>query len=80
MKTQIQKWGNSLALRIPKSFADEMGLKQNSSVQLIIKEGVLVIAPDTESMWTLEELLSQVTEDNIHHEWETGPAKGEEIW
>jgi len=57
-----------------------MGLKQNSSVQLIIKEGVLVIAPDTESMWTLEELLSQVTEDNIHHEWETGPAKGEEIW
>jgi len=80
LKTQIQKWGNSLALRIPKSFADEMGLKQNSSVQLIIKEGVLVIAPDTESMWTLEELLSQVTEDNIHHEWETGPAKGEEIW
>ncbi len=80
MKTQVQKWGNSLALRIPKSFANEMGLGQNSSVQLMIKEGVLVIAPDTESAWTLEELLREVTEDNIHHEWETGPPEGDETW
>jgi antitoxin MazE len=80
MKTRIQKWGNSLALRIPKSFADEMGLEQNSSVQLMIKEGALLIAPDAEPKWSLEELLSQVTEDNIHREWETGPAEGDEIW
>ena len=80
MKTQIQKWGNSLALRIPKSFANEMGLGENSSVQLMIKEGVLVIALDAEPKLTLEELLSQVTEDNVHHEWETGPAKGDETW
>jgi len=80
LKTQIQRWGNSLALRIPKSFANEMGLGQNSSVQLMIKEGVLVVAPEAKPKWALEELLSKVTEDNIHHEWETGPAKGDEIW
>lgn len=80
MKTRIQKWGNSLALRIPKSFADEMGWGQNSSVQLMIKEGVLVVVTDAEPKWMLEELLSRVTEDNIHHEWETGPSKGDEIW
>ncbi|HUU38017.1 MAG TPA: AbrB/MazE/SpoVT family DNA-binding domain-containing protein [Candidatus Desulfaltia sp.] len=80
MKTRIQKWGNSLAVRIPKSFADEMGWGQNSSVQLMLKEGVLVVAPDDEPKWTLEELLSRVTEDNLHHEWETGPSKGDEIW
>ena len=80
MKTRIQKWGNSLALRIPKSFANEMGLGENSSVQLMLKEGVLLISPDAESKWSLEELLSRVTEDNIHHEWETGPSKGNEVW
>ncbi len=80
MKTRIQKWGNSLALRIPKSFADEMGLGENSSVQLMLKEGALLISSDTESKWTLEELLSRVTEDNIHHEWETGPSEGSEVW
>lgn len=57
-----------------------MGCEQNSSVQLMIKEGALLIAPDAEPKWTLEELLSLVTEDNIHHEWETGPPEGDETW
>jgi antitoxin MazE len=80
MKTRVQKWGNSLALRIPKSFADEIGLAQNSSVQLMLKEGSLVIVPEAVREWTLEELLAGVTEDNIHREWEIAPAQGDEIW
>jgi len=80
LKTRIQKWGNSLAIRIPKSFADEMGWQQNSSVQVMIREGTIVIAPEPEAKWLLDALLAQVTEDNIHHEWETGPPEGDEIW
>lgn len=80
MKGRVQKWGNSLALRIPKSFADEIGLEQNSSIQLMIKEGALVVTPEREPKWRLEELLEKVTQNNIHHEWETGSAEGDEIW
>ncbi len=80
MRSRVQKWGNSLALRIPKSFADEIGLEKNSSVELMLKEGMLVVAPVAEQKRSLEELLAQVTDENIHHEWETGPPEGEEIW
>jgi antitoxin MazE len=80
VKSRVHKWGNSLALRIPKSFADEIGLAEGSSVQVMIKEGALVVAPDREPEWRLEELLEKVTEDNIHREWETGAAEGDEIW
>lgn len=80
MKGRVQKWGNSLALRIPKSLADEIGLGQNSYVQLMIKEGALVVTPEREPKWRLEELLEKVTEDNIHREWETGSVEGDEIW
>jgi antitoxin MazE len=80
LKTRVQKWGNSLALRIPKSFADEIGVRQNSSIELMVKDGELVVTPEREPKWRLEELLEKVTEDNIHHEWETGPAEGDETW
>jgi antitoxin MazE len=80
LKSRVQKWGNSLALRIPKSFADEIGLAPNSSIQLMIKDGALVVTPESEPKWKLEELLERVNEDNIHREWETGRAEGDEIW
>jgi antitoxin MazE len=80
METRIQKWGNSLGVRIPKAFADEIGLKHNSTVEVMMKEGELIIKPVVERKWTLEQLLDAVTEENIHHEWETGAAEGDEIW
>ena len=80
MESRVQKWGNSLALRIPKAFADEMGLENNSSVKIMLKEGSLVVTPAEGQKWTLERLLSDVTEENKHHEWETGAPQGEEIW
>ena len=55
-------------------------MRQNSSIQLMIKEGALVVTPEREPLWRLEELLEKVTEANIHREWETGSAEGDEIW
>ena len=80
MKTRIQKWGNSLALRIPKSFANEVGLEQDSSVEVSLKDGKLVISSAAKSKLTLKRLLAQVTRDNRHSEVDTGPAVGSEIW
>ena len=80
MKTRIQKWGNSLALRIPKSFATEAHLKQDSLVEVSLVNGKLIVVPVTESALTLEHLLAGVTEQNLHREIDTGPATGSEAW
>ena len=80
MQTRIQKWGNSLALRIPSAFAEEIGLEENSLVNLSLKEGGLVITAAAGEKWSLDELLSRITEDNRHREWETGAPQGSERW
>jgi antitoxin MazE len=80
MKTRVQKWGNSLALRIPKSFADEAGLRADAPVELSVSKGKLVVRPLDEDALSLEELLKRVTPENLHGEWDTGPAVGREVW
>jgi antitoxin MazE len=80
MLSHIQKWGNSLALRIPQSIAREIGLRRDTSVEIALIDGKLVIAPVVRSKVTLEKLLAQVTDENIHAEINTGMARGREVW
>ena len=80
METQVRKWGNSLALRIPKPLAAEVGLGDNSPVELSLVEGKLVVSPLHQVEYSLECLLAQVTEENVHSEVDTGPAAGGEAW
>ena len=80
MKTRVQKWGNSLALRIPKSFAVDAHLDAETPVELSVVEGNLVVKPLAETPLSLDELLKGVTDENLHGEWNTGPAVGKEIW
>lgn len=78
METRVQRWGNSLAVRIPRSLADEVGLQDNSPVQLILRDRQLVIVPVLKPAFNLEALLAQVNDDNLHAEVLTGPAVGGE--
>jgi antitoxin MazE len=80
MLAKVQKWGNSLALRIPKAFAVDAQLEDNSLVEISIIKGKIVITPVPGPSWTLEELLAGINKDNLHHEVETGFAVGSEIW
>jgi len=80
MNTRLQKWGNSLAVRIPKAFIDEMKIKENSSLYLEMKEGAILITPAPERRWSLKTLLSEVTEENKPGEWEMGEKSGIEEW
>lgn len=80
MKARVQKWGNSLALRIPKSLAAEIGLRRESDVELSLEDGSIVVAPVAKHGPTLAELLACVTADNLHREVATGPAAGNESW
>ena len=80
MKTRVQKWGNSLALRIPKSFAEEAGLHADAAVELSLVKGRLIVQPIKPQPLTLEELLRGITDENLPGEWDTGPAVGKEVW
>jgi antitoxin MazE len=80
MQTRVQKWGNSLALRIPRNVAMDLGLTADSRVDLCMREGRLEVTPVTEEPLCLAELLAAVTEENLHGETETGEAVGREEW
>jgi antitoxin MazE len=80
MQTKIQKWGNSLAIRIPKSFALNVNLKQNELVDISIDKGKIIISPIAQKEYSLEELLKGVSENNLHSEIDTGAPAGKEIW
>ncbi len=80
MQTRVQLWGNSLAMRIPKSFAIEVGLVDNALVDIRLVDGQLIVKPIIQPEFTLEQLLTEVTEDNLHGEIDTGLAMGNEAW
>jgi antitoxin MazE len=80
MRTRVQRWGNSLAVRIPKSFAAELQLDHDSEVDLTLLDGQLALVPVTKPIFTLNELLDGITEANIHQETDTGAAAGQEVW
>jgi len=80
MRTRIQKWGNSLAVRIPKSFAAEVGLVDDSVVDVRVVDGQVVVVLVSPMRYTLDTLLADVTDDNRHDEVPIEPAMGDEVW
>jgi len=80
MRVQIQKWGNSLALRIPKAFAHETNLCRGATVDIGIKESCIIVKPLTEKKFLLKSLLMGVNKSNRHKEEDFGERQGLEIW
>ncbi len=79
MKIRVQRWGNSLAVRIPKSFARQIGIEENSPVDLAVIGERLVLEPSRQPP-RLEDLLAGVTDENLHHEVDWGMPAGNEAW
>jgi len=80
MITKIQKWGNSLAVRIPRSVAQDSHMGSGKEVEVVVQDGRIVIAPVRRRHFTLDDLLKGVTAKNRHSEIATGPAAGREVW
>ncbi|MBA3469965.1 MAG: AbrB/MazE/SpoVT family DNA-binding domain-containing protein [Herpetosiphonaceae bacterium] len=80
MQTRVQKWGNSLAVRIPKVFATEVGLADDALVEIALLDGQLVITPIVVAAPTLDQLLAGITEANIHREIAADGPVGDEVW
>jgi len=80
MITHVKKWGNSLAIRIPRLLATDLGIEQNSSIQIESKDGTLVVTPIKKPRYELSDLLEQINASNLHAEIDTGQSQGVEIW
>lgn len=79
METYIRMWGNSLALRIPKVMAEQIGLGEDVRVNLVLEGDHLLIQPSA-PRYVLADLLAQVTPENLHDEIITGEPVGGEVW
>ena len=82
MKTNssVKKWGNSLAVRIPSSVIQDLGLSENSSVQIVSNGLVATIQPKKCKKISLDELVAAITPDNVHGEVDWGRPVGKEVW
>jgi antitoxin MazE len=77
-KAQLSKWGNSLAVRIPKGVAEQARLQEGDAVLIEVRGGRIEVRP-AQRIPTLEELVAQITPGNRHEETDWGPDVGKEI-
>jgi len=80
MKTQLSRWGNSLALRIPKSVAEAAKFRDGDTLDLDVEAPGSVRMRKPKHKPTLEELVGRITDDNRHGESDWGEPVGAEVW
>jgi len=80
MLAKAQKWGNSLAVRIPKNVAEECGIEADSPVEIVREGNLIIIRPMQKQRFCLDSLLAEITEENVHSEVGTGKPAGKESW
>ena len=78
MKTTAQRWGNSLAIRVPKSIAQQAGLKVKDDLDIEVRKGTLVLKPHLRRVYRLEDLVKRITPRNLHKELDFGGPIGRE--
>ncbi|MEO8664432.1 MAG: AbrB/MazE/SpoVT family DNA-binding domain-containing protein [Ignavibacteria bacterium] len=79
MTTKIQKWGNSLAIRIPKSFAETTQIKEGSEIKLSLEHDKIIVTKKEKPKFTLKDLVSKITKNNTHQEINFGSPVGKEL-
>jgi antitoxin MazE len=82
--TKAQKWGNSLAVRLPHEFVKQLGLTPNADVQISLQGDHLCLAPVAPVVpiqyVDLADMVAKTTPENRHSEPDWGPATGKEVW
>lgn len=79
MKTKAQKWGNSLAVRVPKGIADELDISTNDPLNITVVDGNMVLTPEHQKTYALDDLLKRITKRNLHDEEDFGEPMGREL-
>jgi antitoxin MazE len=78
--TTVKKWGNSLAIRIPRAIVQNLGLSEDNDLQIISNGKVATLERKSHKKLTLQQLLEKVTPENVHGEIDWGGPVGKEIW
>ena len=79
-QARVRRWGNSLAVRIPRAVAEESGVQEGVLVDLVPARGKLVVSPTRPRRYRLADLLARVRPSNLHGETGTGSRVGREVW
>ena len=79
MRVKVKKWGNSLALRIPKAFASQTKIREDEFVNLTLEDNRIFIELSKEKL-TLKDLVDKIDESNLHGELDFGEPVGNEQW
>ncbi|MGH7831357.1 MAG: AbrB/MazE/SpoVT family DNA-binding domain-containing protein [Candidatus Binatia bacterium] len=80
MKVRVQKWGNSLAVRIPKPLAEDASVKEGTVLNLAVSEGKVIATPIEKRKLSLKQLLAKINRGNLHAEVDSGRSVGREAW
>ncbi len=80
MHVRVQKWGNSLAVRIPKPLAEDAEVKEGTVLNLAVSGGKVVATPVRKRKLSLRQLLAEVNRKNLHAEVDSGRSVGREVW
>jgi len=80
MHIRVQKWGNSLAVRIPKPLAKDAKVEEGTVLNLAVSDGKFIATPVKKNKQSLQQMLAKVSRKNLHAEIKTGPPVGREVW
>jgi antitoxin MazE len=80
MTTRIQKLGDGLGLILPPAIAVQSGMSADTAVDVTVENGAVVLRAAASPRYTLDDLVSRITPENVHPETRTGPAVGNEVW
>ena len=80
MHVRVRKWGNSLAVRIPKPLAEDAEVKEGTVLNLAVSDGKVVAVPVKTKKLSLRQLLAKVNKKNLHPETDFGSPVGREVW
>ena len=80
MIATVQKWGNSLGVRIPKTIAEDSAMRVGSAVEMMVQNGRVILEPKKTRKYHLGAMLKSVTSKNMHSEFDAGMPTGKEVW
>jgi antitoxin MazE len=80
MKTQLAKWGNSMAVRIPKAIAEAARLRPGDHLEMAVEDSGTLRIRKKKGEPKLRQLVRAITPENQHAESDWGAPVGKELW
>ena len=80
MATRIRKWGNSIAVRLPKYVAEAASLTEGTPVTIESRDGRIIVEPVRATVYRLDDLVRKINGRNRHELVKTGKPRGREVW